>query len=364
MKLSCIFATGLALNSSAVLAATAWAGSNLYYAAGLSTSEQETLFSGLQGIGAKVLRVWLDGQTSPQKGTTFTSFPSLETDSPGDWDDTVLNLLDDVMVKAHDYGIKLQISIYSYNSLEANNDFYGQWYGTGDFYTDSNAITYFQNRINHVLSHVNPNSGKTWAESSEYIFGFEAQNEADQPNNNPTSTATWQCTMAGTLKSAIGSDAILVMTGGGGWVDSSTPAALFSCADLDVVSIHAYGAGDLTAAKLDPKVTLATDSGKKLLLQEWGACYYAAPDGNNNCPGSGDVEASATRDADIAEWAGAIAGAGIPWLYWQVLPNADPHGETWDYEVGIGDVQWSALSAAAEDAPNHSSPFDYSDWLL
>lgn len=82
------------------------------------------------------------------------------------------------MFKANSYDIKLLISIHSYNALSAANDFYGKWYGTGDFYTDSGAIGYFKDRIAHVLAHVNPHNGKTWAESSEYIFAFEAQNEA------------------------------------------------------------------------------------------------------------------------------------------------------------------------------------------
>lgn len=112
------------------------------------------------------------------KGTPINSFNSLQGSGPNDWDDTVLNRLDTFMVKAHSYGIKLLISIHSYNALEAANDFYGQWYGTGDFYTDSNAIGYFKQRIAHVLAHVNPANGKTWSKSSEYIFAFEAQNEA------------------------------------------------------------------------------------------------------------------------------------------------------------------------------------------
>ena len=45
----------------------AFAGSNLYYAAGLSASEQTTLFEGLKTAGVKVLRVWLDGQSTSQK---------------------------------------------------------------------------------------------------------------------------------------------------------------------------------------------------------------------------------------------------------------------------------------------------------
>lgn len=39
-----------------------FAGSNLYYAAGLTSSQQDTLLSGLQDAGVKVLRVWLDGE--------------------------------------------------------------------------------------------------------------------------------------------------------------------------------------------------------------------------------------------------------------------------------------------------------------
>jgi mannan endo-1,4-beta-mannosidase len=179
-------------------AAKSFSASNLYYAAGLKDAQQTTLLQGLQSAGVKVLRVWLDGmklppspprssltiskgQSSSQKGTNIDTFPSLQGDSPTPWDDTVLNRLDSFMVKAHSYGIKLLISIHSYNALEGNRDFYGKWYGTGDFYTNADAIKNFKDRIAHVLAHVNPANGKTWAQSSEYIFAFEAQNEAMHP---------------------------------------------------------------------------------------------------------------------------------------------------------------------------------------
>jgi mannan endo-1,4-beta-mannosidase len=45
----------------ATTAASVFAGSNLYYAAGLTSTQQDTLFTGLQSAGVKVLRVWLDG---------------------------------------------------------------------------------------------------------------------------------------------------------------------------------------------------------------------------------------------------------------------------------------------------------------
>jgi mannan endo-1,4-beta-mannosidase len=42
-------------------AAKSFSASNLYYAAGLTDSQQTTLLTGLQSAGVKVLRVWLDG---------------------------------------------------------------------------------------------------------------------------------------------------------------------------------------------------------------------------------------------------------------------------------------------------------------
>lgn len=125
------------------------------------------------------------GEDSPQKNTDFSSYPPLESDSPGSWNDTVLNNLDDLMFNANKYGIKLLIAIHSYNALSDNKDYYGKWYGTGNFYTDSDAIQNFKKRIAYVLTHVNPHNGKTWAQSTEYIFAFEAQNEPmhDQVNS-------------------------------------------------------------------------------------------------------------------------------------------------------------------------------------
>jgi mannan endo-1,4-beta-mannosidase len=80
----------------------------------------------MKSANMKVLRVWVDGQsTASTKGTTITSYPDLETTAVGTYDDTVLNLLDDVMVDAHSYGIKLLISMHSWNAL-SKPDIYGK----------------------------------------------------------------------------------------------------------------------------------------------------------------------------------------------------------------------------------------------
>lgn len=68
------FLSGLSLLASVPvgLAAKSFAGSNLYYAAGLADNKnplrsdvqqaRDVLLGGLQSAGVKVLRVWLDGE--------------------------------------------------------------------------------------------------------------------------------------------------------------------------------------------------------------------------------------------------------------------------------------------------------------
>jgi mannan endo-1,4-beta-mannosidase len=96
-----------------------------------------------------------------------------------------------------------------------------------------------------------------------------------------------------------------------------------------VIAIHAYGLGDLTKDALAPYVKKAQNAGKKLIMQEWGLCYYDTS--NNNCP-KGTALSASTRDANIKKYADNISQAGIPWMYWQIIPNGDPH-DGYDYEV-------------------------------
>lgn len=187
--------------------------------------------------------------------------------------------------------------------------------------------------------------------------------------------------MADSIKSALGGNTdILVTTGGGAYLANSLLDPYFSCASLDVLAIHAYGVGDFDTAKLKTYVDHAKSAGKKLIMQEWGlsplialsspyhsltlihigACYTDAS--NNNCNGGSAISTSA-RDANIKKWAAQIDAAGIPWFYWQILPNADPH-QGWDYEVGINDVNWGSLKAAGLAAGKAESAFDFSRWLL
>ncbi|CAE6338864.1 unnamed protein product [Rhizoctonia solani] len=280
-------------------AANSFAGSNLYYAAGLSTSQRATLLSNMQSAGMKLLRVWLDGQsTASTKGTTITSYPSLETTSVGSYDPTVLNLLDDFMIDAHKYGIKLIISMHSWNAL-SGGDIYGQWWGTGYFYEKPEATTAFDNRLRYILNHTHKTLGKPWKQLNQYIFAFEAQNEAMIGKGEAYINAhlNWQCDRANTIKSTLGSNSgILVMTGGESWMSESVKSAWLSCTALDVIAIHAYGVGDFSTSNILTYVNQAKSAGKKLIFQEWGACYFNTE--NNNCP-TGTPLPTATRNNNI-----------------------------------------------------------------
>jgi hypothetical protein len=68
---------------------------------------------------------------------------------------------------------------------------------------------------------------------------------------------------------------MLVFTGGESWLEESVQSAWLSCAALDVISIHAYGTGDLSASALQPYVQKAQAAGKKLIMEEW--CVATLP---------------------------------------------------------------------------------------
>ncbi|TFY75941.1 hypothetical protein EWM64_g8071 [Hericium alpestre] len=247
--------------------------------------------------------------------------------------------------------------MHSWNAL-SGGDIYGQWYGTGYFYEQAAATAGFDNRLRYVLNHVHTTLGKPWKELSDYIFAFEAENEAmiGKGQQYIKEHQNWQCDRATTTKGELGSNSgILVTTGGESWMDESVQDGWLSCAALDVIAIHAYGTGDFETSAIQTYVRRAQAAGKKFLFQEWGSCYFTTE--NKNCP-SGSALSESTRNANIQKWVRQITAAGVPWLYWQVLPNNDPHYGS-DYEVGVGESGFRALSTVAQEALDAPAASDY-----
>lgn len=166
--------------------------------------------------------------------------------------------------------------------------------------------------------------------------------------------------MAQALKDGMnGSRDILVSTGGSGYFDVSVFDEYFHCSAIDIVAVHAYG-GDLDETHLSNAVQKAQQNNKFVVIQEWGACYNKGP--NEQCAGENGVQDSDSRNQYISNSADVMNRAGVPWMYWQILPNDWTSGD-WNYEIAIGGPNWSTLQNAALAAGNSDSAFDFSKWL-
>ncbi|KAI0825205.1 hypothetical protein BC628DRAFT_1419197 [Trametes gibbosa] len=91
-----------------------------------------------------------------------------------------------------------------------------------------------------------------------------------------------------------------------------------------------------------------------------GVCFFDT-ELNNNCPNR-DALSTDARNTNIKNFADTITAAGLPWLYWQVIPNSDPHNG-FDYKIGIGDPSWSTLQSVAKAALEAPGAFDFSEYL-
>lgn len=144
---------------------------------------------------------------------------------------------------------------------------YGSAYGIADFYTNTTAQEAFDARLVHVLNHVHNTLGQPWKELSDYIFGFEAENEAMIGDGQDfiEDHQQWQCDRAATIKTELnGNTGILVLTGGGSWMAESVQPKYLTCPSLDVISIHAYAVTDYYTSSIDSYVRQAVNAGKNI----------------------------------------------------------------------------------------------------
>lgn len=109
----------LALLSARSVAATSWMGANLYYLQGLSDTDQDAYIDAMSQDGAKVIRIWVNGQTkgSCVKGSPIAvTVPQLET-TLGVYNNATLDALDKVILKLSKKQIKALISPHDANAL-------------------------------------------------------------------------------------------------------------------------------------------------------------------------------------------------------------------------------------------------------
>ncbi|KAJ7509047.1 glycoside hydrolase family 5 protein [Mycena galericulata] len=324
------------------LAANSWAGANNYFAYALPEADRIALLDGMQAAGMKVLRTWVTGVGAGQKDSDNIAVPDLEANGIGNYDDTVLNLIDQLMVDAHARGIKLLIGMHDVNALESP-DVYGSTYGTEGFYTNAAAINNFNQRITHILNiHKNSLLGnQPWSDLSAYIFGLEPQNEPmifDQ--SFYTSHLSWICNAAQQIRNNVGDPNQLIFTGGGSAAASVQSTFFQSSCAINVVAIHDYTDG--YDSYMPSAISQAKAAGKKLIIEEWGSLV-----------GSGRT---ANLDSNVQK----INNYQVPWLYWELISNPDPH-QGQDYEIQVGGMDWSTIEGLAETTAELSAaPFDFS----
>ncbi|KAL0062007.1 hypothetical protein AAF712_011163 [Marasmius tenuissimus] len=338
----------LLYSAQSALAANSFAGANNYFIYSLPDTDRHAILDGMKAAGMKVLRTWVTGHTSGQKNSSNTDIPDLEHNGIGTYDDKILDQIDQLMVDAHARGIKLLIGMHDKNSLQFdNNDVYRKRYGERNFYTDPDAINNFNQRITHIMNiHKNKLlNNKPWSELGGYIFGYEAQNEPmifDQDFYK--AHLSWVCNTAQQIRNNVGDRNQLIFTGGGSAASSVQPFFFSSsCPAIDVVAIHDYN--DDYDTFIPTAISQARSAGKKLIIEEWGSLV-----------GSG-------RTANLNSNIQKINNYKVPWLYWELISNPDPH-EGEDYEIQVNGADWSTLAAGSKNTAGLTgAPFDFSGSL-
>ncbi|KAI0903160.1 glycoside hydrolase [Ustulina deusta] len=331
-----------------------WAGSNLYFLIGLSDSQQDQWINGLAADGAKVVRLWVNAQTSGscQKGSKLSKTIQELESTIGVYNDGVLDAVDSVLVKLAAKNIKAIISPHdAANQFKTgSSDPYWNKYGSGYFYEQQAAYNDYDARLSHVLNYKGKISGKVWKNWSQAIMAFDLQNE---PYSTKTSEcvngagANWVCGRAQHMRSVLGAiNPIKISSGGlGGDISKGCTfiSAAVNCPELDIIAIHRY-AGTLAAnpgewSRSAPGY-VSSAKGKLVYVEEWGVNQY---------------QGAANAAVEYPAQANDMNKVGLPWLYWQIVPvetcSYDPKndaGDSFSIIMGSGVDVASAMKGACQ----------------
>lgn len=231
-----------------------------------------------------------------------------------------------------------------------SNDIYGQTFGSGFFYESQEAYDAFDARLTHILNYQGAHSGQVWKNWSDVIMAFDIQNEpfaSEASKCFQASAGEWACGRAATMRNVLGgNNPIKIATGGfGGDIshDCTFEAAATTCPQIDIVSVHRYAGpqgsnpGQWAGSYSD---WIGRSNGKLVNLEEWGV-DTSQYDPSSEFPQN-------TQDMN---------GAGLPWIYWQLLPakkcdvaDGDPFG--FYVDSGVPYAQ-QVKNAASADSPQN-----------
>jgi mannan endo-1,4-beta-mannosidase len=269
----------------------------------------------------------------------------LEDSVIGEYDNSQLEMIDNMLPRAAKYRIKLVIAIHDRYSLgvwamDAYAKAYNYPFTNGNarqgsldrFYKDSNGIAAFERRMQYVLTYKSKTmGGASFGSLSNVIQSFNIENESQ--GHLAVRYTNWLCDRAQTAKKFV-SNGVLVSTGGGVAFWDSLDETNFKCPYIDVIAIHSYDGIGSFDANLKKAASLATIYKKKIVLEEFG-----------------------TTVADKSGFINAVAALanplGIPMMIWQAMPANKGDFEFWADETR----NWQALAKSAEDALKVKSQF-------
>ncbi|KAJ3180370.1 hypothetical protein HDU85_004075 [Gaertneriomyces sp. JEL0708] len=315
-----------------------WAGANSFFLHTMQPDARNDVLDKMQAANLKVVRVFINEMFANEKNSGNRAVNDLETREVGQYDDGVLNMMDELMVETHRRGMKLNIVLHDRYSLGCfKTDAYVAKYNIPrasqcpqgndirSFYTNGDAGADMDRRFAHILAHRNPNfDSRPWAELSEAIWGFDIQNES-QAHSGEASNRNWVCERATVLRGSLPSRDILIVTGGGAEFSDSTFDEHFRCPAIDVVAVHSYF-NDFRQ-NLPGVIQKAADTGKRVIVQEFGAANNKAASLNQQMTDINDLK--------------------VPWIMWQIV---NPNNPT-DFETFTQDEQaFGAITDRARDA--------------
>ena len=350
--LVCVFPVALSLAPSlssfspSAPAARNWGGADSFFLFSLSQADRVAHLQAMQAAQMKVVRIFISAVGNGAKGSSSTNTPDLEPDTVGVYDDTILRRIDQLMVEAVQYGIKLDISMHDRYALGCwSQDAYyfkyrfpsgfpgcnAQKNDVHSFYQNASIEAEFDNRLLHIVTHRNALMGnRTWGQIPEAIFTFAPQNEAQ--SFIPSRDWDWACRRAKAMKPHL-APGVLLSTNGATVADS-LQEPLFTCPELDLMAVHNYGGGEAVAQNYSMAArALAEKHGKRVYVEEFGA------QGDNS-----------TKAAGLRAQISGMLAAHIPFMFWELV-KTEPR--TQDYEVWTDSEAWVVLGnmsrAAAMD---------------
>jgi len=246
-------------------------------------------FLSFQGLGRAVTRTYpleISGST-PYNDQSLSHITGWNADTgTWEWNEGAMQRFDRVLAAAARYGNKIILPVINQDFGDVSTNWKGNYvdliihrYAKGwdyaqaqknvDFFTDRLMIDSYKVLLTGLLNRVNTVTGIRYGDDSS-ILAWETGNElAWQRKGKEPAPAAWTLEIAKHIKSL--APCALVMDGSFSKSDTSESAfrkEVLESKDVDIMSYHYYGAGDVQRVVEDPAI--AASYGKAFLCGEYG----------------------------------------------------------------------------------------------